>query len=677
MTGSLCPPNDRLHGLAIGHAAPAETDALLEHLSDCEACRGRLQVMESQISLLSDFAESPPADHAFETEPELQAVVTRLVAGDSIFAPAAELQPGSQLGQYRLLEKIGAGGMGIVYRALHEKLSRHQAVKVLNQRLEGSPSARERFCEEIRLSAVCDHPRIVRVTDAGHADGRDYLVMELLDGVDLARLIRRLGPLSLADACELIRQAAEGLEAAHRAGIIHRDLKPSNLMLTGSIGVKILDLGVSHADQPAGQEGLTRCGQIMGTWEFMAPEQRRGARHADARSDVYALGATLQFLLTGKPPGPFTLEELPDEQRTLLRRFLADDPAERLQTARQAIEALEPLADGHRVPRLLEQFRTGQAVDLADTDVSDNTLTWATPQGHGATRFWAGGMVTAGCLALLGWLAWSPVQNPSPDDTSPTSENAAAATNAPSRTPEVSERDFAEWLLARGGAVALYRGNGPDGWFRKVASLPTVPSLVQKVEWAPFAGELTEEDLDRLCQLRALEGLLSNNTPISAAGVKRLVQNRKLKWLFIPRSGVTDQELANIGRLPKLENLDLAATSITDAGLRSLSGLKTLTWLRLAKTSIGDAGLESLRNLPNLAYLDLTGTQITDAGLAEAAVLPRLHTLIVDETSLTDAALDQLRTWPALRRVSLHKTSTTAQGRRQLQSQSAGMTVTP
>jgi serine/threonine protein kinase len=245
--------------------------------------------------------------------------------------PEAEAPALGELGQYRLLAKIGEGGMGAVYKALHTKLEKVVALKVLPAARLQDTAAVQRFEREMKAVGQLEHPNIVRATDAGEIEGTHYLVMELVDGIDLSALIRRVGPacrsrlpsgtssatadnaaqvpsgsrdlqgaMTIADACEMIRQAAVGLQEAHEDGMVHRDIKPSNLMLARSRKgrkpplVKILDLGLALLDDQRGpRRDLTSTGQMMGTLDYMAPEQGGDSHDVGIRADIYALGATL------------------------------------------------------------------------------------------------------------------------------------------------------------------------------------------------------------------------------------------------------------------------------------------------------------------------------------------------------------------------------------------------
>ena len=207
------------------------------------------------------------------------------------------------LGEYEILDQLASGGMGVVFKAFHARLNRMVAIKMLAEGRHENAAANFRFDREMRAVGSLDHPSIVRALDAREIDGRRILVMEFVEGMDLAKLVRRCGPLPIADACELIRQAALGLQVAHERGLVHRDIKPSNLMLTPQGQVKLLDLGLAlfHAQPPTETE-MTATGQAVGTAEYMAPEQVSDSHQVDIRADIYGLGCTLYKLLAGRTP---------------------------------------------------------------------------------------------------------------------------------------------------------------------------------------------------------------------------------------------------------------------------------------------------------------------------------------------------------------------------------------
>jgi serine/threonine-protein kinase len=272
------------------------------------------------------------------------------------------------LGGYVLLEPLGAGGMGQVFKARHPKLGRYAALKVIRKDFLAHPDAVRRFQREVQAAAQLCHPHVVMAYDAGQSGSTHFYAMEFVDGIDLARLVKRGGPLPVAQACEFIRQAALGLQHAHERGMVHRDIKPSNLFLSahGSV-IKILDMGVARMHQSDKEEGsgpLTRHGLLVGTVDYIAPEQALDAHSADIRADLYSLGCTLYYLLAGHVPFPGgtateklwkhqTEEARPLEQSRpdvpprvadIVRKLMAKEPAARYQSPAELANALADVA---------------------------------------------------------------------------------------------------------------------------------------------------------------------------------------------------------------------------------------------------------------------------------------------------------------------------------------------
>lgn len=191
---------------------------------------------------------------------------------------------GSQLGPYQLLDKLGEGGMGAVYKARHTKLGKLVAFKVLPPHVLDRPDALSRFEREMKAVGTLSHPNVVQALDAGDFGGVHYLSMEYVEGQDLHELVKAKGPMSVVNACKAIRQAAIGLAAAHKLGLVHRDIKPSNLFLTKVTGqIKILDMGLALLSQEQTPTALTSAGDRFGTPDYMAPEQWEDAHTCDAR----------------------------------------------------------------------------------------------------------------------------------------------------------------------------------------------------------------------------------------------------------------------------------------------------------------------------------------------------------------------------------------------------------
>jgi serine/threonine protein kinase len=210
-----------------------------------------------------------------------------------------------RLGNYLLLDRIGQGGMGTVYKAWHVRMCRVVAIKVLGTERSHTADFASRFQREVQAISRLNHPNIVSAYDADDSPIGSYLVMEYVRGADLGQVVERSGPLGLEETMAAVRQVVEALEFAHAHGVVHRDIKPGNLLRDTSGVVKVADLGLARLEaDDLGAEGgaaYTRSSAIAGTIDYMAPEQAVNARDVDHRADIYSLGCTLFYLLTGRP----------------------------------------------------------------------------------------------------------------------------------------------------------------------------------------------------------------------------------------------------------------------------------------------------------------------------------------------------------------------------------------
>ncbi len=305
-------------------------------------------------------AERPKDAEGFAQRLVAQKLLTEFQAKQLLAGRGASLV----MGDYAVLAEIGAGGMGQVYKARHRRMERIVALKVMSSAAMKDEAAVKRFQREVRAAARLEHPNIVTAYDSGEAGSVKYLVMQFVDGGDLSDLVKKNGPLPIEKAVDYVIQAARGLAFAHAEGVIHRDIKPANLLLDKKGIVKILDMGLARIE--SSDDGLTATEQVMGTVDYMSPEQAANTKGADGRADIYSLGCTLWFLLTGKkaydgdtmiarlmahreaplPSLVKTRDDAPWALEQALHKMLAKRPQDRFQSMDEVVAALEPFSGG-------------------------------------------------------------------------------------------------------------------------------------------------------------------------------------------------------------------------------------------------------------------------------------------------------------------------------------------
>jgi uncharacterized protein (TIGR03067 family) len=377
------PEADQLLAFAQGRLDEAQLAALAFHLNGCAACRD--QVEASGDDTLISLLRAADTEHDGQEAADARQMAT--LAGPTPAQKLSSLPTDlAEHSRYRVQELLGVGGMGAVYKAEHLLMERRVALKLISHTLTSDPAMVERFRREVKSAARLKHPNIVMAYDAEQAGDSHFLVMEYVEGQSLARLVAEQGPLPVRQACDYIRQAALGLQHAHERGMVHRDIKPQNLMLTPDGQTKILDFGLARfamETAPSGALGLvtaanasaasalssgslTQIGTVMGTPDYIAPEQVTDAHTADIRADIYSLGCTLYDLLAGHAPfpegsaiskikahsesTPKPLTELrrdvPAELARVVERMMAKDPGRRYQTPAEVALALTPFAAG-------------------------------------------------------------------------------------------------------------------------------------------------------------------------------------------------------------------------------------------------------------------------------------------------------------------------------------------
>jgi serine/threonine protein kinase len=365
---TLHPTDQTLSAYGLGKLDDASAESVNKHVLSCSDCQRRVAELSSDSFLGRLRGAQGQADsHA----PIMSSTdgLSMLAAGSGSTAPppASTLPPGlAEHPDYEILRELGRGGMGVVYLAQNKIMGRTEVLKVVSGHLTNRRGVVDRFLAEIRNGARLRHPNIVTAYSVLRVGESLILAMEHVEGLDLAKMVQARGPLPVAQACNYVHQAALGLQHAHEHGMVHRDIKPSNLMLTRQGNralIKVLDLGLAKVQSEGAVEGgLTHEGQMLGTPDYIAPEQISNARRADTRADIYSLGCTLYYLLTGGPPfqgtslydilqahhsmdaKPLNLArpDVPVELAALVAKMMAKEPERRFQEPKEVAQALTP-----------------------------------------------------------------------------------------------------------------------------------------------------------------------------------------------------------------------------------------------------------------------------------------------------------------------------------------------
>jgi serine/threonine protein kinase/Leucine-rich repeat (LRR) protein len=578
------------------------------------------------------------------------------------------------LGNYTLLEKIGSGGMGQVFKAQHRRMERVVAIKMLPATTVKDAAAAARFQREVVAAAKLSHPNIVAAYDADEAGGIHFLVMEYAQGSDLSALVKKNGPISADKAVNYIQQAARGLEYAHKHGVIHRDIKPANLLLDTEGTVKILDMGLARieaASDTATQAELTGTGAVMGTVDYMAPEQALSTKHADARSDIYGLGCTLFYLLSGhaaydgdslmakllahrEQPIPAIAANSPDEVQAVFQKMVAKRAADRYQTMSEVVAALEQCNAGQPSSiGLQHSVSTNVDADVLTflRDIPTHTTNKpkakpaksATPLKSAERR--------AGTAHLAAWIRGKNKWILGGVAAAVLGLAILAAVVVKLRTPdgtllvEINQPDAAVQVLSDRGKVEISQPGG-----KGTLSISVDPGKhrlrVEKAGFAIFTKEVSIESggtqsVKAILEPRKNESLAANADPdrraaewvVKKGGTVELTQGDKkirAKALADLPNGKFTLHHVNLDGLPlqirdedlpeiqNIDSLNCCIPNISEQSVRCISRLLRLTFLNLNGTRITDRGLAYLRSLRELRNLGLHDAgRITAAGVAE------------------------------------------------------------
>lgn len=530
------------------------------------------------------------------------------------------------LGNYRILDKLGQGGMGLVLKAEHKLLKRLVAIKVLSPGVTKKPLALQRFQREVEAAAKLSHPNIVAAYDADEDNKTRFLVLEYVDGVDLAEVVQQEGPLPVEVALNYLHQVAKGLEYAHQQGVIHRDIKPSNLLLDRTGTVKVLDMGLARLSEDpapftARQAELTDTGIIMGTVDYMSPEQAENTKKADPRSDLYSLGISFFYLLTGRSAygGETFMErilahrewpipsirairsDVSDEVDAVFRKMVAKKPVDRYQSMTELIAALarcmvgevehrttgvrapSPADDsGHFDPPPLpveDPAKAGlapseivhfdwspesSAIDLTHRRAGSSVISSLSLNQLRQPKVLFGGAATLLTLVLVAWITFG---NRVASSTSP-------ATGKPSTHRMASNFSGASSVDESPNGDQIEPGYKQD---RRVAEWVLEQRGTIQIE--DESGQL--RDLVRgneipkgpfvIIRILLLAGNIHNDDLLQLTGLRRLES-----LSMADNRGLTNQCVTSLAQLERLVDLNIPGTGISVRGLHSLSQLRSL-----------------------------------------------------------------------------------------------------
>ena len=614
------------------------------------------------------------------------------------FGGVLELAPGQMVAErYKVIEEIGRGGMGVVYKVLQVSLQREMALKTIDAS-EVKDATWRRFQQEAKATSLLDHPNLITVHDYGLLEQRHpYFVMDLIEGTTLAKRIESKGPLKLEEALPLFIQVCFGLAYAHDLGIVHRDIKPSNIMLckpivgTGNATVKIVDFGIAklHLNEATETQGLTRTGEIFGSPLYMSPEQCLGLP-VDHRSDIYAVGCVFFEALSGEPPflgssalatmmkhqseRPPTLKEItlgkefPSEIEKLISRMLTNDPAERYQSLKAVATDLS----------LFQQGMSAQAFSGITKGSSETKPRKLVSMGTAI-------LVSVISASLGAAIAWTVKDNLDRENMRqqktqkiehdhplafPTNENltdkgiTTFAKNSQGILCRRFEfpRGFGKFGIV--GETQEYPANGVQFvpldkkiWL-DVKDLVSVSSSNFFLRFKPDDLDVlkvssnigvTDTTFENLSHLKSLTYLGANNLSITGAVIDQFNQMPNLKKLYIGNTEIRQDDLLRLKYLNDYTELGIGELGRVDKVIKKLANSKTICALSLDQTDLTDEDLKVVGTMSNLISITMDNNpKVTNQGLKYLLPLKNLSWMRIAGTSITPAAIEDLKKLPRL-----------------------------
>ena len=695
MDRTECPKNSDLTNYAIGELAADSAEAIERHLHSCQKCAETMSVLESSTDGFIEILRNEGCvEHlAALSEPQFQLAVDAIcrrefscsTAADQLTEPQQrrnaglhEFQPGHRLGQYELKNIVGHGGMGVVYAAKHLKLNRIVALKVLPQSLVRHAANVERFEREMLAIGQLDHPNIVRALDAAEVNGVHYLVMELVEGRTLSAMLKVSGPLSVVEACNCARQAAIGLQQIHSFGMVHRDLKPGNLMIKADGQVKILDLGLALLTQPSRLDEnlnnrqsdaseLTDTGQVMGTLDYMAPEQAGDTHTVDIRADIYSLGATLYAMLCGRAPLAVDRHatliqkvaalsagvvvpisqlrpDMPEELSDVVMKMLARSPSDRFSTPVEVVDALSRFCDEgfqSKVHSPSDEVTCPPAGDVVAQAVT-STLGAQRPAASSVT--WRHNGMVIGAVAIASMAALfaskhSPTKTADRQNKADAAANSAVAMQPPNRVP-ITNRDIAKRVIEIGGTLTIL--DSVNGKQENVREIPEVDFALEGIHFPNVSIDISSAEMEIWSNSQTLLGVhVPMHRNLEAAHLRALSRIRNLYYVTLgteKQSDITEDDWAAfVSKRSDLSNLHLTNFPVTGEFIKAIPHPEKLRYVCFTGKdelvpvpmlpALSILGIQQLRRATNISFLGVAHGSFTAEHFAELKKLGSLEHL--------------------------------------------------
>lgn len=691
--------------IADGTANPLDADRWLSHLDECDACASAFQEQLDSTSLGDRLRDAMTTEDPYPKETGFQRLsgwIKEGLATERANQHSLQMKLPTKIGNYELIRMIGYGGMGVVFEAKQRWLNRNVAIKLMRSDKGIDQHLLHQFTREFEAVGRLDHPGIVRAIDAGCSQGHAFLVMELVDGLDLEKVRRHSGVLSESNVIEIAIQAAAGLAHAHQHGVIHCDVKPSNLMLgrdrdVSIATVRITDLGLGQVETALISDSKNRGSDSFaaGTEGYQAPEQRlKSRRHhendissqspmvANPRVDIYSLGATLLSLATDLDRSQWTSEDarqcnqLSTGFRNLVAVMLSHASDDRPVTMNEVLKELQRLqSKGDEQNRGDLCLLLNSASRISEADTVSNGDSWkvlterVAAQSKAALipleRSPSSRLVRSPVVWIVALLLVIPAvyfalpemgkrkivaAGNSAEATMPAPETLHKA--ADSATPVSSiplSQQVAHEVIRLGGKWETANSEGETLGFQSVDEFPDFPV---EIDWIMVMdSEANDQFIDMIVDLKHLCGLVLSNTHVTDAGVKRLGQMKSLQFVYLYETDITDEAVAELAKLPQLTKLIISETAITNKSLVMLEGCELLTRLAIKNTRADFGCLPSLAKLTALEHLNIRAINVGDEHLMPLLNLHQLNELELTRTKITAVGIENMMKLPKLRLV--------------------------